>query len=471
MTQPNPLRTRKAAAARRRRPLWPALAVGAVLIAGAYAGATAVFSSRAQGVTQDFGRTLMGQVNASGVATLRETGYRRGLTDSTQTLTLTLKQTEADGGEPLTVLITNHIKHGPLPGFQGVGQAMVDTTFRFADARTQAGFEKLFPGEQPAIHTLVGLAGNTESRVSVPQGQTTQDGQTVAWKALDGTVRVGGQRVSTDMQWPGLTSAGPEGRADFGGFRLAGTTLRSGPDDRLGTGDMTFTADRISFSGEGQEASLSGLKVASQTSQSGGFYDSVLKYSVAGIKVAGADLKNVQLDLGLRHLDRAALQRLVTVAGQVQSDLKADPAAEAAGTPELGAAQTRELEEAGLALLKGGPRITLDRLSLTQPGGDIVVTGEASAPRLTDLSAEDLQTMTAAPTALLGLLDLRLQARAPRPALEELASLGGGEGGDLSRTLQGLVNGGYIREAGDELSTELKLAGGRLTLNGQALGE
>ena len=71
MTQPNPLRTRKAAAARRRRPLWPALAVGAVLIAGAYAGATAVFSSRAQGVTQDFGRTLMGQVNASGVATLR----------------------------------------------------------------------------------------------------------------------------------------------------------------------------------------------------------------------------------------------------------------------------------------------------------------------------------------------------------------------------------------------------------------
>ena len=468
MTQPNPIRTRKAAAARRRRSPWPALAVGTVLVVGAYAGATAVFSGRAQGITQDFGRGLAAQVNASGVATLRETGYSKGLTDSTQTMTLTLRETESDAGKPLTPLITNHIRHGPLPGFQGVGQATVDTTFRFADAEKQAEYDKLFPGEKPAIHTLVGLAGGTESLVSVPQGQTTRDGQTVAWKALAGTVQVSGGRVSTDMSWPGLTSDGPEGRADFSGFRLAGTTQRSGPDDRLGTGDMAFTADRLSFSGEGQEVSLGGLKVASQTSQSGNFYDSVLKYGAAEVKVAGADLKNVQLDLGLRHLDRAALQRLLAVSREAQSGARAG---DTSGPTE---AQTKELEAAGLALLRGNPKLTLDRLSVTQPSGEIVLTGEASAQRLAEQlaqgGAEDLRMMAAVPTALLGLLDVRLEGRAPRQALEELAALGG-DAGDLTGNIQALVGGGYVREEGGQLSTELNLTDGRLTLNGQALGE
>ena len=465
MTQPNPLRTRRAA---RRRSPWPALALGAALLVGAYAGATAVFSGRAQTITQDFGRGLAAQVNSSGVATLSETGYRKGLTDSTQTLTLTLKETPSDAGRPLTLLITNHIRHGPLPGLRGVGQATVDTTFRFADAGMQAEYEKLFPGEKPAIHTLVGLAGNTESRVTVPQGQTTQEGQTVTWKALGGTVRVEGGRTSTDLGWPGLTSAGPEGKADFSGFRLAGTTQRSGPDDQLGTGDMAFTADRLSFSGEGQEVSLGGLKVASQTTRSGDFYDAALKYGAAEVKVAGTDLKDVQLDLGLRHLDRAALQRLLAVSREVQNG------ARAGATPDLTDAQTRELEAAGLALLRGSPKLTLDRLSVTEPGGEIVLTGEASAQRLAEQlaqgGAEDLRRMAAVPAALMGLLDLRLEGRAPRQAIEDLAALGGGAG-DLTQTLEGLVGGGYVREAGGQLSTELKLTDGRLTLNGQALGE
>lgn len=471
MTQPNPIRTRKAAAARRRSP-WPALAVGAVLVVGAYAGATAVFSGRAQGITQEFGRGLASQVNASGVATLRETGYSKGLTDSTQTMTLTLKETELDAGKPLTLLITNHIRHGPLPGLQGVGQATVDTTFRFADTAMQAEYDRLFPGEKPAIHTLVGLAGGTESRVSVPQGQTTQDGQTVAWKALGGTVQVSGSRVSTDMSWPGLTSAGPEGKADFSGFKLSGTTLRSDPDDQLGTGDMAFTAERLSFSGEGQEVSLGGLKVSSQATQSGNFYDSVVKYGVAEVKLAGtglkADLKNVQLDLGLRHLDRAALQRLLAVSREAQGS------AGAADTPSLTETQNKELEAAGLALLRGNPKLTLDRLSVTQPSGEIVFTGEASAQRLADRlgqgGAEDLRRMAAVPAALLGLLDIRLEGRAPRQALEDLAGLGGGAG-DLTGNIEALVGSGYVREEGGQLSAELNLTDGRLTLNGQALGE
>lgn len=76
------------------------------------------------------------------------------------------------------------------------------------------------------------------------------------------------------------------------------------------------------------------------------------------------------------------------------------------------------------------------------------------------------------PQMLAGMLDVGLSAQANEKALQELLTLfGGGKAGDLSSTVQGLINAGYVRRSSGQLSAEFSLRDGQPTLNGQALGQ
>lgn len=453
----------------RRSPLL-ALALTVLVGAGAAAGTTSIFSSRAQDVTRDFTSRFEAGVRASGLGEVGNVTYRRGLTESTQSMTLTLKPGSAE--RPIVLLVTNRIQHGPFPGLKGMGQAIVNTGVRLADPQAQAELDRAFGGKKPVVRTVVGFDGGTNTRIEVPAARVTEEGTTLTSQPLTGSVRVKGTGSEALVDWPGLTVRAEGGQAEIGGVRLQSSARRQGQDDRLGTSRGTFTVDRLNFTGSGETVSLTGLKVGSEGRPNGpAHYDALVSYDVGQLSFAGKSLSDVQLHLGLRHLARAPLNRLMTTLSGLQGDLQ-KAGADGPEMPELTDAQAKQVQADALALLRGRPRLTLDRLSLRQPGGDIQLTGELGLGGAASLSDEEWQMLSQMPQMLATLLDVRLDARASEKALGELLALFGEAGGqDLSGAVGQLVDAGYVRRSGGQLSAQFTMKDGQPMLNGQALGE
>lgn len=460
----------------RRSPL-VGLGLTALVAAGAVAGATAIFSSQAQTTTQDFARQMQTALNATGVAKVEQTGYQKGFTSSTQTMSLTLQSDQTS--KPLKLLVTNHIQHGPFPGFQGVGQAVVDTDIRFEDAQIQAELDKAFAGKKPRIRTLIGLGGGTNTNIEVPNGRFAQDGETVTWQPLTGHINVNGNTTSTNMKWPSINLTGAQGNGEMTGMTLVGSSSRSNAEDRLGVGNGTLTIGQMKFSSDGQDMLLNGLKVSSESKPNGPDHlDALAKYDIAEVKFADQDLKNIQLHVGLNHLAKAPLNRIVKLISdlQQQSTKSAQTVAGQPQVPDLTDAQTQQLTNDAIELLKGNPELNIERLSITQPSGDIVISGKATMPKAASMSSEDLQMLSAMPQMLATMLDVQLKAEGKEKAVQELLALFGGSTGqaqanELAANLQGLTEAGLVKRTGDQLSMEFLLKDGTPTVNGQALGE
>lgn len=445
--------------------------LGGLLLLGAAAGATSVFSSRTQQSTETFTQDLARKLNATGKVSAQQTSYQKGLTGSTQTMTVSIKPDEST--PPIKLLVTNHIQHGPFPAFKSVGQAVIDTDIRFEDPKVQAQVDKALGGQKPTIHTLVGLGGDTHSTVTIPSGSfKDEQDATMSWKPLLGHVHVVGNNTTTDMQWDGLTMQGKDGGGEITGLSLQGSQQKASPESLLATGNATFKIDRMKFNGSSrgkQDMELNHLETTSETNVSPDkFADIVIKYNVGEFKTGGQSLKNMQLHLGFRHLSAAPLERIAKVFNEMQNEEEQKASGNA--KPDLTEAQTKQLQDDALALLKGQPKITLDRLSITQPSGDIVLTGEASAPKLATMSAEDLAMAAQMPAMLASAFELHLEGKAKEKALSELSSLGGGRTQGLEGSIQPMLEQGYLTKEGDELHMVFDYKEGQSTLNGKPLG-
>ncbi|GGS13408.1 YdgA family protein [Deinococcus knuensis] len=459
-----------------RRPARPlaAAALGALLLVGAYAGATAVFSSRAQTLTTDLTARLRASAAASG-AQVEQVSYARGFTHSTQVLRLTLPGSD---GAPQELLVTNDIQHGPLPAFSGVGQATVTTTFRPGDPQTQAAYARAFPTRQPRIVTAIGLAGDTHSRVDVPGGTVTEQGTTVNWQPLDGTVDVQGNDTRLNLSWPGLTVRDPGDGTPTSGtvgrVTLTGENRRDGPDDPIGLGRVTLTLDRAGLDAGTDSMNMTGLTISADTTAQDGYLNSALRYDVGTLTLPGPDgtaLRDLQLHLSLGHLAREPLARLATLLNEAQTD---DTQPDAPGSPDpadplaaLSPEQQTQARADLLALLKENPVLRLERLNVTQPGGNVTLTGQFSLPGAARLSDPDLQRLPDQPDTLLPLADLRLNLSATQAALNDLLGTLGPLAGLVDPDT--LISAGYLTRSGDQLSLDLRLEQGRATLNGQPL--
>ncbi|ANC70743.1 YdgA family protein [Deinococcus radiodurans] len=454
---PTPPRTRTASARR----FSPALALGtaALLLGGGYVGATAIFSSRAQDTTQQAVQQLTSTLGSSGVVEVEKSEYHKGFTDSTQTMTLIVQDTPDGNGQPLRLLVTNHIKHGPLLGAAGVGQALVDTDIRFADPKTQAALDKAFGGQKPVIRTVVGLTGASDTAVRIPAGKFTEEGQPgdLSWQPLTGAVRVAGLKTNVAFSWPGLFLNAPGTSGAVGPMKLSGTTTRANKDDLLGSGQMNLTLDRLTVSQGTQPVTFSGLKVSSDSRRDGNFQNLAVRYAVADVSAAGRNLKNLELALSFDHLAREPLQRLARFA----QDLQATQAS-SKSPADLTPAQEKQLETDVLALLRGQPVLRLSRLSLGQPGRDVQVSGQATLPGASRLTAENWNTL--APAELMSMVSADFKLSTSEAGLRDLAAtLGQGQAADV----QTLVDSGTLKREGNKLVATFSFKDGQMLMNGQ----
>ena len=281
MTSPRP---------RSRRSPLPALGLGVLLVIGALAGATAYTGNQTLQTQQDLAHTLKAQIEASGYAQVKSSSYQRGFLSSTQTLKVVIGK----DGDTATVpiIVVNHIQHGPFPGLKMVGNALIDTEVRFADAALQAKVEQALGHHKPTIRTVVGLDGNTATHLEVPGGQLTDNGTTLSWQALKGDLHNAGLSASTRLTWPELNLTSEGERLTLRGLSVSGSSRKQTVEDPLGLGEQAFTLRSMTYSGTSGAAqgdfTLSDLKVGGKTTLSGGFYggSAPVRHRSTGIQAA-----------------------------------------------------------------------------------------------------------------------------------------------------------------------------------------
>ena len=120
-----------------------------------------------------------------------------------------------------------------------------------------------------------------------------------------------------------------------------------------------------------------------------------------------------------------------------------------------------------LALLKDNPVLRLERLNITQPTGNVTLTGQLSLPGAASLSDPELQGLADQPAAALSLADLQLKLSGTQAALNTLL----GSAGPFAQMVDTdtLIGAGYLTRSGDQLGLDLRFEQGRATLNGQPL--
>ncbi|WP_309571682.1 YdgA family protein [Deinococcus sp.] len=465
ISNPPPAPPRRTA---RRSPL-PAIGLTVLVALGAFAGATAIFAGRTQTLARDLTTQLNTAASATGVVTVTQTAYQRGLTSSTQTMTIRMQPQGSD--RPLDMILTNHIQHGPLPGLRSVGQAIIDTDIAFKDPQVQAAYVKAFPNRKPTLHTVVGLGGGTDSALDVPAGTVTDQGTTVTWQAASGTLNVAGPDTRSALTWPGLTVVSSDGGATLSGLTANGTSRRTGDVGSLGTGSGTLAVQKIAVTGSGQAFDLGGLKVSSDTTESGGYYSSAMKYDAATMNVAGQVFDDLQLHMGMNHLAGAPLQRILTVIQNAQKAAGTPATSGRAAMPDFTAAQQQQLQADVLALLKGQPVIQLERLSVRRPAGDVVVSGQVSVPGAATLNADQLAHLAQAPMMIGSMVSANLDVRGAEAAVTELLGSFGQNGAGVAQNLHAMEQDGYVTRSGGNLSTKLRVHNGDFTMNGKSLGQ
>jgi len=450
-----------------RRSRLPALGIGVLIVVGALAGATAYTGSQTVQTQQDLAQTLKAQVEATGYARVTSSSYQRGFLSSTQTMNVVLGK----GAGDVALIIVNHIQHGPLPGLKAVGNALIDTEVKFADPAVQKQFEAALGGQQPTIRTVVGLSGSTDTHIEVPKGQMTDSGTTLSWQALTGEIHNSGLNATTQLSWPELDFTTDGDRVTLRGLAVNGSAQKQQADDPLGVGEQVFTLKSMTYSAASGEAqgrfNLSDLKVGGKSTLVGGFYGGTIQYDIGQLDFetpsSGAqNFKNVQLHLGMNHLSREPLARITKTLGTLGQQLQGSPE-----KADLSKTQEQALQDDALALLKAQPVFSVDRLSLTQPSGDIVLTGRAELPGAANLSAETAQMLSTVPMAALGMVKLQARLSAAEPALRELL---GSLSPDAAANLQSMIDAGYLKRQGNTLTSDLAFESGKGTVNGEALG-
>ncbi len=450
-----------------------------------------------------------------------ERNYERGIFRSTETLTLELfptvtqaiarQQQEAMAANPgmklppvppMRVSIRSQIKHGPLPGTNGVAAAIADSEL-VLDGAVRQQLETVFGDNKPLeVHSEYRFDGGGTSRLSSPAFSTH-------WPAAQGAgnnlLNWGGLTVNIDFEKglrrytlqgeaPRLELKDPQGgQMTMTDMRAEGTQQRLFEDDPLlYAGKQTMTLARLVASNgkEGAPAlEMKRVKFESDIPVNGDFIDIVGRLGTQSLRIADKDYGPAHYDFSLRHVHARTFATLYREFLKVSADVELQMAAQAEPARLLA-----PLAKPAMELLKHSPELAIDRLSFRSPHGDASV---ALRVKFKDLQPQDVSN----PMMLLAKLDAGAEISVPEAFLNDAAgSLPGGApavpapdvpGADtgaaaeaidaeaaasaaaqarseqMQQRLAELTAQGFVVREGGILKSKLAFSNGQMTVNGQ----
>ncbi|WP_374535581.1 YdgA family protein [Chitinimonas taiwanensis] len=422
--------------------------------------------------------------------------YQRGIFSSHERTTIALNpnlikpyqllQLQALGDVKLELSYTQTIKHGPLPlllqGNPKPLKAAVSTEIEF-NPDTQALLKKVF-GDQQALQIENEIAFNDDGVVKVRIPNFTYE-ETLAkvksvWQGLDATIAYGGDfnKVDISAVAPGLHfEAGTKGTLDIKDFRFEAHNQRGKAGLMLGDGKLTLASATFKRSEEDPalDIKLDKLSYLVNTTEKGEFIDSSGDVNLAGLLLNGKQYGPAVLSVSANHLHGPTLAKLSKRITDIQRKVT-DPAEQAAKI-------FATLKTDGLPLLRNDPALSVKKLSVKLPEGEVFLKADLALKGFQD---GDLDM----PLKLLERLQASADLKVPKQVIETYVlwqarsmiavDTEDGEHPDtadlenLARNLmesqiRKLTEQNLIKADGDTLSTSAEWKAGRLNVNGSAI--
>ena len=360
---------------------------------------------------------------------------------------------------PLKFTVHNHITHGPVLWFTGVGVARVDSAIVLPD-NVRAELTKLFGDEPPvAVSTRVRFFGGGTTTIAGKAQDVKFDGKNTSLSYDAFKFKVGYSAhlddVDVDGNWPRLEfkDSANGGSALMKGASVDGTTHRVRGD--LYGGKFKVSIDQMQIVGADKELTeIAGLHYGGATSADDDFMDIALQMGSGAVKSKALDqfgvaLKEVHYDFTVRRLHLATMEKMLAA-------MKASYTRPLTSAADVDAAMTKPMKEFGLELLKHNPELGLDRIGVSTPAGDAYIKGIV---KLIGVTEQDLDAGAAGMAAK---IDADITIEIAQKLAEKVPN--------GATAVGGAIDQGYAKRDGDRIVSHIEFRKGVLKINGKEQG-
>ena len=405
----------------------------------------------------------------------------RGAAAAATTTSTTVPAAPPAESGPLRFTVHHAIQHGPLPGWQSIGSAKIDSQLVFSDA-VRAQLKESLGTDQPLhVTTTLGFFGGGVSTLNVPAFtyRNTSPGNALnkfEWLGLTArsTFTRDLNRMSGELNLLGLRGTDGKGQ-DFAVGHLGYSYDLKREFDVLYAGTVALTLDALSGTRAGAGASagagaplrMQDLKLVGLTTVSGEYVDTTFTFGIASLAAATTELRDLHYDLSIRHLHGPTYAALTD---KMRSAYFATVNNASAPTPAAsGAAILEPFKEYGPALLEHKPEIIIDRIAFKTPQGGALVTGKFSLPGF--VAADMDRPMSAWITKLEAIADFTVdESLLAKPVAAPAAASPPNALQGIRDKVASLEQQGFVTRQGTQLRSHIEFRQGALTVNGKPLG-
>ncbi len=446
-----------------------------ILVAALFV-APGVIGFKVQGKHQEF----ISRMQQNGFEVISD-DYNRGWFGAQSITEFKLALPSGADGESFTFAMLNDIVHGPLSPDGGLVLASIGTSFQVAD-------KALFPkDENTVIQTTIGLDGSGETRITIPPLKLAgKPGRPeIQFSGADGVLLfdAGLTQASIDLSMSGLWVGGENGE----GLRFTEVTLNSkSKAGLLGMflGSGKFKIEQVDFNNpkKGVAVKIDAISFSGDTKEDGGNLIFNANYSVDAVRVNDVVYGPAQFELGIENIP-------AEVAAKLQKSMQ-DVRSQGLSKEHESMAMMSLLIGAGPDLLKANPKMTIKRLFVKTPDGDIDGNLSIAANGLQWGEIGDLQAVLqkieadaalSLPEKLLKAV-MKMQAKVAiaqqieqrkqmgqeitEPSKDELDKLGQEM---VEQQLAFLLQQELVKRDGANISSNARLGGGMLSVNGKTV--
>jgi uncharacterized protein YdgA (DUF945 family) len=459
-----------------------------VLVGGSYVGATAYTSNK---IAEAYEARIAKLEQQYPFVHIVDRQARKGLFSTTYSGSVRIgcaAPAAGDGkeGKALLVGFKDHVRAGPLPGFDGFGAATIDSQIILPPEVPEA-VRKYFAGMKPEdIRTRVNYVGDFRTTVRLPAGDFALPEGKLRWPEIHATSagKLDGSSLGLDARVPEIEFVGTPKDDGVKGTQVKLVNLNwhgtstAGNGVWLRPGESTIEIERAEVETRigirPFSAQVGKIKHRTELHADKDMLDSKVTLSAdATLRFGGDDAKPVQLDNielqeSVRQLHGPTLQKALDSAMAHLSACDAKPLSET-DAMERGFDMLHAFAE----LLPYSPEMSVDKLAVTFDGQRGELSYSVSAPGFTK---EDLESPMSIQAKLQTSMVFKASGKLPVSWIEAYGARAGDEETaprrivQLKSMVEFVVGQGYAVREGEFLTSSAVIDKGAVTLNGKPIG-
>jgi uncharacterized protein YdgA (DUF945 family) len=360
---------------------------------------------------------------------------------------------------PIRFTVHNHILHGPVLWFSGLGIARVDSRL-VLPATVRANLVRVFGEKSPLqVSTRVRFFGGATTTFSGDARKLQAPGKenTLSYEAFKLVVGYSAHFDDVDVKgrWPRLEFVGRDNGASIlmEGAAVSGASHRIRGD--LYDGDFELSVDKSRVAGaDKQVTEVTDLHYVVDTTVDDDFMDIALKIGSGAVKAReieqlGISFEEVHYDFTVRRLHVETLVKMLNA-------IKATYTRPVTLNADADAAMMEPIKEYGIELLKHDPELVIDRIGVATRDGDAYLKGIFKLKGVTE------RDLSAGAMGMIGKLEADLRFEMAQKLVEKMPN-------GLS-TVATAIEQGYLKRERDLIVSRLEFKKGVLKILGKEQG-